>query len=138
VFQDLRDDPRGSRRCRVTSVGCVKTEDFVSSICDKPCGGAPSRHSPTYPALSSLAAGMAPCRIFMREMRTIGLIRDLWRRHQVRVRDRREFGDQERRSPHGLGLLSGNPGREELERAALDDDDRWSARGDPARPDDQR
>jgi hypothetical protein len=80
---------------------------------------------------------MASCGIFTREVRTIGFISDLWRRHQATVSDRRELGDQEHHSPHGLGLL-GNAGREELERAALDDDDRWLARGDAARPDDER
>jgi hypothetical protein len=68
----------------------------------------------------------------------MGFIRDLWRRHQANVRDLRVLGDQEHRSPHGLGLLAGNPGREELEQGAFDDDNRWAARGDPARPDDQR
>jgi hypothetical protein len=74
----------------------------------------------------------------MREVRTIGFLRDLWRRHQARVRDRRMFDDQEHRSTRGLGLMPGGRGREELERAALDDDERWVARGDPPPPDDQR
>jgi hypothetical protein len=78
------------------------------------------------------------CRIFERAVRIIGFISDLWHRRQARVRDRRAFGDKQHRGTHGIGLLAGNPGREELEQAALDDNDRWAARGDAAPPDDQR